>query len=106
MNFRIGEWWHEAPNKKADATGKRAIVKHLCFGPLETRIWYELEDGQYSYEVHFIEGIQEGDIFVDFINKSKMLEVIKSEIALCQKYNKLELVALFQAEIERIENQS
>ncbi len=103
MDFWVGKWLHKAPDKEFDAAGKRAIVKHLCFGPLETRIWHELKNGQYHYEVHFIEGIQAGDVFTDCIGRSEMMEVIRAEIALCQKYNKRDLAALFQAEIERME---
>lgn len=106
MGFQVGAWWHEAPGKEFDAAGKRAIVKHLCFGPLETRTWYELKDGRYNYEVHFIEGMQARDIFVDLISRSEMFEVIKSEMILCQKYNLPELASLFQIEIERIGKQT
>lgn len=105
MEFQDGKWFHEAPGKQFDAAGKRAVVKHLCFGPLETRIWYELQDGSYSCEIHFIEGVQAEDVFADSVSKAEMLEVLKSELVLCQKYNKLELASLFQAEIDRIEIQ-
>ncbi len=103
MSFQVGEWWHEAPGKQFDAAGKRVVVKHLCYGPLETQIWYELQDGSYSLEIHFIEGIRAGEAVVDCVNKLEMLEVLKSEIALCQRYNEPELAALFQVEVDRIE---
>lgn len=102
MGFQISAWLHEAPDTKYNASGKQVIVKHLCFGPLETRIWYKLINGQYCREIHFIEGLQAEERFIDFISKSEMLEVIETEIALCKKYNQTDLVALFQAEKEKI----
>ena len=102
MSFRIGTWLHDAPDIGFDANGKRAIVKHLCFGPLETRIWYKLIDGRYCCEIHFIEGLQAGERYTDFIEKSKMLEVIDNEISLCKKYSETNLAALLQIEREKI----
>lgn len=103
MGFQVGEWLHEVPAKEFDTAGKRNLVKRLCFGPLETQIWCELKDGSYSHEIHFIEGIQDGEVYVNSISKSEMLEVLKYEIALCQKYGKPEIVSLFRNEVERIE---
>ena len=74
----------------------------MPFGPLETRIWYKLTNGQYCREIHFIEGIQAGERFTDFISKTEMLEVIESEIVLCKKHNETNLALLFQAEKEKI----
>ncbi|MDE7297817.1 MAG: hypothetical protein K2N94_03165 [Lachnospiraceae bacterium] len=103
MGFWVGAWLHDTPDTGYDAKGKRAVVKHLCFGPLETRIWYQCKDGQYCREIHFIEGLQAEELFTDFISKSEMLKVIEAEIALCKKYNQTELSVLFQAEKEEIE---
>jgi len=102
MGFWVGDWLHNAPDTKYNANGKQSIVKHLCFGPLETRIWYKLTNGQYCREIHFIEGIQAGERFTDFISKTEMLEVIESEIVLCKKHNETNLALLFQAEKEKI----
>ncbi|MCI9375859.1 MAG: hypothetical protein HFF85_05635 [Oscillibacter sp.] len=102
MGVWAGAWLHDEPDRKFDSQGNRAIVKHLCFGPAETQIWYETADGQYFCELHVIEGIQAGDRFVDFIGKSKMLEVLESEIALCETCNAPELAVLFQAEKEKL----
>lgn len=102
MGFRVGAWLHDAPDTGYNTSGKQAIVKHLCFGPLETQIWYKLKDGQYCREIHFIEGLQEGERFIDFISKSEMLEVIETEIALCIKHGETSLAALLQAEKEKI----
>lgn len=102
MSFRVGTWTHNAPDTEYSASGKRAIVKHLCFGPLETRIWYKLIDGRYCREIHFIEGLQAGERFTDFISKSEMLEVVESEIALCKKHGVIDMENLLQAEKEKI----
>lgn len=102
MGFWVGAWLHDAPDAGYNASGKQAIVKHLCFGPLESRIWYKQNDGQFCCEIRFIEGLQEGERFIDFISKSEMLEVIDNEIALCQKHNETNLAVLFQAEREKI----
>ncbi len=102
MSFGVGTWIHDAPDTKYSASGKQAIVKHLCFAPLETRIWYKRIDGQYCCEIHFIEGLQAGEQFVDFISKSEMLEVIEGEIALCRKHGEINMEALLQAEKEKI----
>lgn len=102
MGFWIGEWLHEIPDTEYDKKGRQAIVKHLCIGPLETQIWYKLENGQYCYEINFIEGLESGELYMEFLSKFQMIEVIESEIALCEKYNKTELAALFQVEKEKI----
>mgnify|MGYP001026150063 FL=1 len=102
MSFMVGTWLHDAPDVEYNASGKQAIVKHLCFGPLETHIWYKLKDGQYCYEIYFIEGLQQGEQFIDFISKPEMLEVIEAEIVLCKKYNDTSLANLLQIEKEKI----
>ena len=102
MGLRIGAWLHDVPDTEYNASGKQAIVKHLCFGPLETQIWYKLIDGQYCHEIHFIEGLQEGERFTNFISRSEMIQVIEAEIVLCKKHSKPDLAALFQAEKEKI----
>lgn len=102
MGFWVGLWLHDTPDTEFDSDGKQAIVKHLCFGPLETRLWYKLRDGQYCREIHFIEGLQEEERHVDFISKSEMLKVIETEIDLCRKYNETDLAVLLQAEKEKI----
>lgn len=102
MGFKIGTWLHDAPDVGFDASGKQAIVKHLCFGPLETQIWCKLIDGRYCREIHFIEGLQAGERYTDFIEKSEMLKVIDNEIALCEKYSEMSLAAQLQVEREKI----
>lgn len=101
MSFTVGTWTHDAPDTEYSASGKQVIIKHLCFGPLETRIWYKLIDGQYCREIHFIEGLQAGERFTDFISKSEMLEVVENEIALCRKYGEIDMATLLQAERKR-----
>ena len=102
MGFWVGTWLHDAPDIGYDADGKQAIIKHFCFGPLETRLWYKLKSGQYCREIHFIEGLQEGELFTDFISKSEMLKVIENEIILCKKYNETDLADLLQSEKKKI----
>ena len=53
-------------------------------------------------ERNFIEGLQEGERFIDFISKSEMLELIENEISLCRKYGEAGSAALLQAEKEKI----
>lgn len=102
MGFFIGSWLHDIPDTEFDADGKQMIIKHLCFGPLETWLWYRLRDGRYCCEVHFIEGLQEGEQYTDFISKSKMLKIIEDEIELCKKYNEIDLAVLLQTKKEKI----
>ena len=103
MGFWAGNWLHDPPSKEYDSTGKRAIIKHLCFGTAETQTWYESVDGQYYCELHIIEGLQTGDVFLDRISKAKMLEAIITEIDLCKRLGETELAAVFQTEKDKIE---
>ena len=102
MGFWVGAWLHDVPDTEYNASGKRAVVKHLCFGPLETRIWYKVLNGQYCCEIHFIEGMQ-GRMTV--LTDEELLEVIEAEIVLCKEYNETELAVLFQAEKEKINSE-
>ena len=102
MGFFVGSWLHDIPDTGFDADGKQMIIKHLCFGPLETWLWYRVRDGRYCCEVHFIEGLQEGEQYTDFISKSEMLKIIEDEIALCKKYNEINLAVLLQTKKEKI----
>ena len=104
MSFMAGAWLHESPPRECGANDKMAIIQHLCFGPLETRIWYARKDGQYCREVHFIEGTQAGEVYTDFLRKSEMLEAVKAELALCEKYHDMEAVGFLTAEKEKLEN--
>lgn len=103
MRFWVGNWLHDPPSKEYDITGKRAVIKHLCFGPVETQTWYESVDGQYYCELCIIEGLQAGDVFLDQISKAKMLEAIVTEIDLCKSLGEAELAAVFQAEKDKVE---
>lgn len=58
---------------------------------------------KYYCELHIIEGLQAGDIFLDQISKAKMLEAIITEIDLCQRLGETELADVFQAEKDKIE---
>lgn len=102
MDFWAGAWLHSGPDRECSADGRRMIVKHLRFGPAETQIWYEVKDGRYCCELHIIEGLQAGGVFVDWISRDSMRKVLENEIALCEKYGKMELGILFRAEIEKV----
>ena len=106
MGFFVGSWLHDIPDTGFDADGKQMIIKHLCFGPLETWLWYRLRDGRYCCEVHFIEGLQEGEQYTDFISKKSLGEYFgftKEEVrALCKKYNEINLAVLLQTKKEKI----
>ena len=102
MGFWVGSWLHDIPDTEFDPNGKQVIIKHLCFGPAETRLWYKLTDGQYCREIHFIEGLREGERYIDVISKSEMLKTIETEIILCKKYRETSLAALLQVEKEKI----
>ena len=106
MSFRVGEWLHDTPTTESNADGKRTIVRHLCFGSLETQIWYETMDGRYCRETHFIEGPQAGELYTDFISRSEMIDVIKSEIALCKIFGDMTLEVLLCSEMERIQSKA
>lgn len=98
MGIWSGGWLHDFPDEGYDIQGRRAIVKNLCFGPLETRIWYRLRDGRYCREIHFLEGPQEGELYSDYISKSEMLRLIEAEISLCEEENEPKLAALLREE--------
>lgn len=102
MGFFVGSWLHDIPDTEFDADGKQMIIKHLCFGPLETWVWYRLKDGRYCCEVHFIEGLQEGEKYTNFLSKSEMIKIIENEIELCKKYNEIDLAVLLQMKKEKI----
>ncbi|MCI8808704.1 MAG: hypothetical protein HFF84_01020 [Oscillibacter sp.] len=104
MGFQVGSWLHEAPRTEHDADGRRAVVQHICFGPLETRVWYECADGRYCREIHFLEGLQAGERFTDFLSGLEMRKVLDSEIALCEQCGESGLAAAFRAEQEGIES--
>lgn len=104
MEFWVGQWMHCAPDEKYDANGRRNIIKHMCWGPLETQIWFETSDHKYYYEEHIIEGILEGDKTLEAISKIEMIKAINDEIILCKKYSASKLIPLFENEREKIEN--
>ena len=93
---------HSAPHREFDAEGKRAVASHACFGPLETRTWYETRDGRYFRRIYIIEGLQAGDVFTDFISREEVREVLEHEIALCRQYGKSDMASLFQKEKDKL----
>ncbi len=102
MGFWVGAWLHDILNTELGSDGKQVIIKHLCFGPLETRVWYKQADGQYCCEIHFIEGLQAGERYTNFVSKSEMLKVIETEIDFCKKHGEIDLAILLQVEKENI----
>lgn len=72
-------------------------------GPRSPKAQYWRVDGQYYCELHILEGLQAGDVFLDRISKAKMLEAIITEIDLCKRLGEAELAAAFQAEKDKIE---
>lgn len=104
--FQDGIWTHTVPNKGYNASGRRGIINHLCFGPLETITYGITIDSKCYYEYHIIEGIQEGDLFFEYIDQAKLLEAIRKEIELCKQYCADEMFSLFQAEKEALEKNS
>lgn len=83
--FWVGEWLHIIYRENAGGKGKRPIICHLCFGPLETRE-YGITDSSFYFEEHIIEGIGEGDRDFRIIGKEEFLKAVNGEIRLCEKY--------------------
>lgn len=100
--FRANGWEHAAPEEKADQDGKRAIIKHLCYGPLETVIYGVTTELKYYREYHIIEGLEEGERYFEYISRKKILDMIDHEISLCEQYQAPEMIPLFLREKEQI----
>ena len=97
----IGPWLHEAPEAPGK-DGRRAVMKQLCFGPAEARVWYALEDGRFCREVRFLEGLQAGERGVDFLSRAELQDALRAEAALCERRGAPALAARFRAEAERL----
>ena len=102
MGFWVDLWLHDIPDTEFDADGKQIIIRHLCFGPLTTRLWYKQSDGQYCCKIHFIEGFQDDEQYTDLISTSEMLRIIETEIDLCKKHGAADSATLLQVERENI----
>ena len=99
-NFWVAHWLH-CPPEREFVNGRRVILKKLCFGPVESRIWFVTEDGRCWYEETIQEGIRARDHFLEPVSREALLRLLDSEIAVCQRLQQLEACALFQAEKER-----
>lgn len=103
QDFWVGSWLHSPPNNTF-VNGRRTIVTHLCFGPVETRTWFVTEEGERFYEEQILEGVQAGDQFLEPVSKAELLQVLDHEIALCQSMHCTDAQLRFQAEKEYLES--
>ena len=99
-DFWVGTWLHCPPDKHF-VKGRRTIMKHLRFGPVETRIWFVTEDGGCFYEETVLEGLE--DRFFEPISTVEMMDALEHEIDLCQRFHGEGLIPLFLAERARLE---
>lgn len=85
--FWNGEWQHIIFGElTSDSEGNRPIIRHLCFGPLETREYGITADNAFYYKEHIIEGIGAGEKIFEIINVNDFLAAIDREAALCKKH--------------------
>ena len=99
--FQVGDWLH-CPPKEQFVQGRRVLIQHLCFGPLETRQWFVTEDGRFFYEEHIIEGCRAGELFREARTREELLRALDCEIQLCRRFQGEALIPLFQAERDRL----
>ena len=99
-NFWAGSWLH-CPPEREFVNGRRTILKKLCFGSVESQIWFVTEDGRCWYEESIQEGIQAGDRFLEPVSREALLRLLVSEIALCLRLQQMGACSLFQEEKER-----
>lgn len=99
-DIQIGSWLHCAPERDF-RDGRRAIVKRLCFGPLESWSFGVTADSGYFREVRILEGTDERSL--SSISLEELREAIAGEIRLCRKHQGEDLAALLQAELETLE---
>lgn len=85
--FWNGEWQHIIFGELIpDSEGNRPIIRHLCFGPLETREYGITADNAFYYKEHIIEGIGAGEKILEIIDVSELSAALDREAVLCQKY--------------------
>lgn len=96
--FWTERWLHTTPCKTKDRT---EIIRHLCFGPLETYI-VGIHNNQYFREIHEIEGVIEDDIDFRYISKEEFIRELDNEILLCLKYHAGEQAEILKAYKENI----
>ena len=103
-SFWTEEWLHCIPREELWVEDRRCILKHLCFAPLETQVYYITKNDRCYCEYHIIEGIQEGEQYVNEISLEDMLNKFNVEIELCRKYQVEGLISALQAEKNKLEN--
>ena len=88
--FWLNGWHHIMSEEKCDSEERRAIIRRLCFGPLETD-FYGIEKDKFYHEYHYIEGLLEGEIDFYYISKEKFMNELEYEIKLSMEHKSDEL---------------
>ena len=89
--FWTERWLHTTPCKSKNRT---EIIRHLCFGPLETYI-VGIQDNQYFREIHEIEPYEE--TYFKYISKKEFIGELDNEIRLCLKCHAGEQAEILKA---------
>lgn len=97
----VGHWLH-CPPESQFVGDRRVILKKLCFGPGEVQSWFAAEDGSVWYEHQFLEGIQEGERFLEPVSREELRRLLNNEISLCRRLHAQALIPLFQRELDRL----
>ena len=86
-SFWAGSWQHIIFGEfSTDGKGNRPLIRHLCYGPLETREYGITADGSFYYEEHIIEGVGAGGKIFEIISLDEFLRAADNEAKLCEKY--------------------
>ena len=99
-DFWVAHWLH-CPPEREFVNGRRVILKHLCFGPAESRVWFATEEGGCWYEERTLEGVQAGEPLLEPVGREELQRLLSGEVALCRRLRQEELIPLFQEEKER-----
>ena len=98
--FWVGSWLHGPPGEES-VHGRRVLLSHLCFGPLESREWFVTEEDRFFYEEHILEGCQAGETLREARTREELLEALDHEMELCVRFHGEALLPLLQAERDR-----
>ena len=104
-DFWVGHWLHCPPEENFSG-GRRAVLRHLCFGPAETRAWFVTKEGDFFYEEHILEGCQAGEHCLEPCTRTELLRALDREMELCRRFQGEELLPLFQAERDALNQDS
>lgn len=99
-DFWVASWLHCPPEERF-VNGRRTLIRHLCFGLAESRVWFVTEEGRCFYEERIMEGPQAGDVFLEPVSRENLIHLLDKEISLCRQLNREELIPLFLREKER-----